>query len=155
MPYNDAGLFIGPVILPVICLEFMPYELNHYVGRSAVFIETGDACVGVVERVDTNDERINAWFRIIPDSFSCHLRFFIESPNDDPIERILNEPPFGETWDISVSNQEFHLDDEHWQAAFLFGGGFRVFFHDEYVARFRDGDVLWLDEFYDGDDAES
>ena len=34
------------------------------------------------------------------------------------------------------------------------GGGFRELFHEECVARFQDGDVFWLCEYYDDDNAD-
>lgn len=64
-----------------------------------------------------------------------------------------SEPPFGETWDVMVSNKELYLHEDHWQASFLWGGGFRIFFHPDYVRRFASGDVTWHDEFY-GDGGE-
>lgn len=133
----------------------MAHVLDNFVGRTAVFIEGRDACLGVVEKVEADEERVRADFRIVPDSFRCHLRFW-RAPGDEPIEERLAAPPFGETWDVMVSNKEFYLDEDHWQASFLWGGGFRIFFQPDYVKRFATGDVAWLDDFYsDGDDDEA
>jgi hypothetical protein len=132
----------------------MPHVLDSFVGRTAVFIDTCQACLGTVDKVETDAERVRANFKLVPDAFRCRLRFF-QQPGDDPIEERLTEPPFGDAWDVMVSNKEFYLDDDHWQASFLFGGGFRVFFQPAYVQRFASGDVSWLDEYYgDGDDEE-
>jgi hypothetical protein len=83
----------------------------------------------------------------------CRLRFF-RAPGDDPIEKALEEAPFGYEWGVEVSNKEFFLEDDHWQASFLWGGGFRIFFQPSFVSRFLTGDVTWLDEFYGDDDAD-
>lgn len=133
----------------------MNVDLDEFVGRTSVFIDGGDACLGIVDSVQNADGRITACFRVVPDSFRCRLRLICDLPDDNPIECVMDEPPFGDSWDISVSDQEFHSDHDHWQATFLFGGGFRVFFHNEYVSRFHAGDVRWLGEYYNGDDAES
>jgi hypothetical protein len=131
----------------------MTYALDNFVGRTAVFLESCHACLGVVETVDTDEERIRADFRLVPNSFCCHLRCSLKS-GDDPIEERLAEPPFGENWDVMVSNNEFYLDEDHWQASFLWGGGFRIFFQPDYVKRFASGDVTWLGEFYSDSDEE-
>ncbi|MFN0019305.1 MAG: hypothetical protein ACKVP0_13660 [Pirellulaceae bacterium] len=130
----------------------MPNFLDSFIGRVAVFVETSQACLASVGKVESDSERICVGFQVVPDSFGCRLRFF-RQPGDDPIEELLTEPPFGDAWDVMVSNKEFYLDDDHWQASFLFGGGFRAFFQPAFVQRFILGDVTWLDEFY-GDDED-
>jgi hypothetical protein len=67
---------------------------------------------------------------------------------------VLQEPPFGDAWNVSASKGEFYLDEDHWQVTFLFGGGIRVFFQPEYVARFLSRDVSWIDEYYDDGEDE-
>lgn len=131
----------------------MLYDLKGYVGRSAVFIENSQACVATVESVDCNTDQITAAFRVKPSSFMCRLRSFREA-DDDPIKCVLERSPFGNTWDIKVSQGEFFLNDDHWQAAFLWGGGFRVFFQPSFVSRFLSGDVGWLEEYFDPETAE-
>jgi hypothetical protein len=77
----------------------------------------------------------------------CRLRF-VRKLGDGAIEQVLTEPPFGETWSVTVPNGEFCLAEDHWQALFLWGGGFRIFFQSAFVPRFRNGDVDWLEEYY-------
>jgi hypothetical protein len=125
----------------------MIHDLKSYVGRSAVCIESSLACAATVESADSNAERITAAFRLIPGAFMCRLRFF-RTPHDDPIEKVLEEAPFGNEWQVMVSNKEFYLKNDHWQALFLWGGGFRIFFQPAFVDRFLRGDVAWLDEYY-------
>ena len=125
--------------------------LHTFVGRIAVFVEAGEACLGKVESVDSSDEQVRARFNIVPGSFCCRLRV-IRQPGDDPIEEVLQQPPFGDSWDVLVSNEEFDLTDEHWSALFHWGGGFRVYFQAAFVERFAAGDVGWLYEFYNDDD---
>ena len=36
---------------------------------------------------------------------------------------------FGKRWEVSVGLDQFWHEDDYWQASFLWGGGFRVFFH--------------------------
>ena len=122
-------------------------------GRTAVYIESSNACAATVVSADSNEQRITAEFKLLPGTFMCRLRF-IQMPGDDPIEEILEESPLGDEWEVGVSNQEFYLEDDHWQASFLWGGGFRIFFQPSFVSRFLSGDVIWLDEFYDGEDAD-
>jgi hypothetical protein len=131
----------------------MIHNLKGYVGRSAVYIENSQACVGTVESVDSNAERISAAFRIVPGTFMCGLRF-IRTLGDDPIETVLEDAPFGTAWDVEVSNEEFLLEEDQWQASFLWGGGFRIFFQPSFVNRFLNGDVTWLDAFYADDDED-
>ena len=132
----------------------MRHVLDSFVGRVAVFIESGDTCLGTVENVVSDSECVRAAFKLVPGSFRCRLRF-LRHPGDDPIEERSAEPPFGDTWEATVSNKEFYLEDEHWQASFLFGGGFRAFFQPTFVERFAAGDVTWLDEYYgDGEDED-
>jgi hypothetical protein len=131
----------------------MIHNLKHYVGRSAVYVESSLACVATVESADSNAEGITATFRLVPGAFICRLRF-IRTPGDDPIEQVLDEAPFGNEWQVEVSNQEFFLKDDHWQALFVWGGGFRIFFQPAFVGRFLNGDVTWLDEFYADGDAD-
>lgn len=125
----------------------MPHSLDRYLGRSCVFIESGAACVGTVETVEIAEGETSAVFRLVPNSFRCRLRLF-RSGSEDAIEHVLQEPPFGDTWSVMVSNKEFYVEDDHWQATFLFGGGFRIFFQPSFVKRFLTGDVAWLDEYY-------
>jgi hypothetical protein len=83
----------------------------------------------------------------------CRLRFF-RTPGDDPIEKVLEEAPFGNEWQVEVSNKEFFQEEDYGQASFLWGGGFRIFFEPSFVSRFLNGDVRWLDEFYGDDDED-
>jgi hypothetical protein len=131
----------------------MPHSLESYVGRSAVFIESSEACLVTVEKVECDAERVRADFKLVPHSFRCRLRF-IRTLDDDPIEAVLQEPPSGESWNVMVRNKEFFLENDHWQASFLWGGGFRVFFQPSFVSRFLDGDVRWLDEYYNDSEDE-
>lgn len=132
----------------------MTHNLTSYVGRSVVYIESSKACAATVESVFCNTERISATFRLIPGAFMCRFRSF-RTLGDERVERVLEAAPFGNTWDIGVSNKEFFLEDDHWQASFLWGGGFRIFFQQSFVSRFLSGDVTWLDEFYgDGNDSD-
>jgi hypothetical protein len=128
-------------------------NLKNYVGRSAVCIESSQACAVTVVSADSNAERISVAFRLIPGAFMCRLRFF-RTPGDDHIETVLEEAPFGNEWRAEVSNNEFFPEDDHWQASFLWGGGFRIFFQPSFVSRFLRGDVTWLHEFYGDDDAD-
>jgi hypothetical protein len=107
----------------------------------------------MVETADFNADRITAAFRLMPGAFMCRLRLF-RTPGEDPIATVLDEAPFGNVWQVEVSNKEFFLEDDHWQALFLWGGGFRIFFQPSFVSRFLKGDVTWLDEFYADDDAD-
>lgn len=136
----------------------MPHVLDSFVGRVAVYIESSHACLGTVEKVETDTERFRAHFKVVPDSFRCKLRF-IRHPDDGPIEERLVDPPFGDTWDVMVPNKEFYLEDDHWQALFLWGGGFRVFFQPTFIERFAAGDVTWIDTYYgdavDEDDGDT
>ena len=132
----------------------MPHSLEDYVGRPAVFIESSQACLGTVEKVECDAERVRAEFKLVPHAFQCRLRF-LRTPDGDPVEAVLQEPPFGETWDVMVSNREFFLENDHWQASFLWGGGFRVFFQPSFVRRFLTGDLRWLDEYYNDSEDEN
>ena len=145
--------FFGPRFFgPVIVLS-MPHSLGMFVGRAAVFVESGYAAAVTVEKAESGPERATATFRRIPDSFHCLLRR-VSKPGDGPIEEIPPAWPFGESWDVEVSHAEFFVypERDHWQASFLWGGGFRVWFNPSFVARFLKGDVNWMHEFYRGDD---
>lgn len=131
----------------------MFHDLKSYVGRSAVYIESSQACVTTVETAQSSADRMAAAFRLVPGAFMCSLRFFRTSC-DDPIETVLDEAPFGNEWQVEASETEFFLEDELWQASFLWGGGFRVFFQPSFVGRFLKADVAWLDEFYADEDAD-
>ncbi len=131
----------------------MSHNLKSYVGRSAVYMESSQACAATVVSAHSNAQRIMAAFRLLPGAFMCRLRLF-RTPGDDPIEEILEQAPFGNEWRVEVSNQEFFLQEDHWQASFLWGGGFRILFQPSLVSRFLRGDVTWLDEFYGDDDAD-
>jgi hypothetical protein len=135
----------------------MIHNIKSYVGRSAVYIESSKACAATVVSADSNAQWNTAAFRLLPGAFMCRLRF-LRTPDDGPIEEVLEQAPFGNEWQVEVSDQEFFLDDDHWQASFLWGGGFRIFFQPSFVSRFLSGDVSWLDEFYaddiDGDDGD-
>jgi hypothetical protein len=131
------------------------YVLDSFVGRTAVFIENSYACLAIVQTVKSDSEHVHATFGLVPDSFRCRLRF-IRQQADDPIEERLDAWPYGGSWNVMVSNKEFYLGDDHWQASFLWGGGFRVFFQPTFVQRFAAGDVSWLDEYYgEGEDGDA
>ena len=130
----------------------MVQNLKSYVGRTAVYIESSQACAGIVESAASNMEKVTATFRLVPGSFMRRLRFF-QTPGDERIEKILEDAPFGNTWGVMASYKEFFLEDDFWQACFLWGGGFRIFFQPSFVNRFLTGDLVWIDEFY-GDDTD-
>jgi hypothetical protein len=60
---------------------------------------------------------------------------------------------FGERWEVGVGPGQFWPEDDYWQATFLWGGGFRVFFKPTLIERFTQRDVSWLDEIFDPDEA--
>jgi hypothetical protein len=134
----------------------MSDPLQEYIGRTAVYVESGLACVATVTRAYGEGGGLWAEFRHAPGSFCCEMRRFSVIGQDPPgpIKEVLTEPPFGEEWDVGVSAKEFFPDKDFWQACFLWGSGFRVFFQPEYIARFQNGDLTWLAEYY-GDDVIS
>jgi hypothetical protein len=127
----------------------MPEDLTDYVGREAVYLESGSMCVSTVESVDESGDRVRIGFRCEADAKSCRLRFG-KSSADDSVAQWMTEAPFGLSWDVQASSRESLRERDFWQVSWLFGGGgIRIFFQPEYVARFLKGDVHWLVEFFD------
>lgn len=127
-------------------------KVSEYRGRQAVFVESGDACLATVSEAEFSTEWFKATFVAShPPAPSCELKLS-QMEGEDPVKSWSEVPPFGERWDVCVRPGEFFAGPEHWQASFLSGGGFRVFFQPDYVERFIRRDVSWLDEFYNAED---
>ena len=128
----------------------MQQSLEDYIGRPCVYIESGDVCVCTVEAARITTESFSAQFRIVADSFKCRLRV-IRTAGEDLIESVLDDPPFGDEWNVSALDKQFYfeLEGDYWHLGFLSWGGFRAFFQPSFVARFLAGDIAWMDECYD------
>jgi hypothetical protein len=128
----------------------LQHSFENCIGRSCVYIESGDACVCTVEAVSVTADSFSARFRIVPDSFKCRLRV-IRTVGEDLIECVLEEPPFGNDWGVSAFDKQFYLELEkdYWYLGFLWGSGVRFFFQPSFVGRFLAGDIAWINEFYD------
>lgn len=126
-------------------------KVSEYCGRQAIFIESGDACLAMLSEAELSAESFKATF-VASDSpaLSCEL-MRIRMEGEGPVRAWSEVFPFGDRWGVCVTPREFFIEPENWQASTLWGGGFRVFFQPEYVERFIQHDVSWLDEFYNAE----
>lgn len=125
-----------------------PEELSEKVGLSLVFVESCLMGLGKLTSARIEGGYLYATFESAKSSFACKRRFWQE-PGDDPIEKILDDPPFGETWSIAMPADGVYTDEGVWEVTSTWGGGSRLFFDEEFVERFARGDVSWLDEYDD------
>jgi hypothetical protein len=95
---------------------------SEYIGRSVVFIESGEMCLATVVFANYDAIEFKATFEAL-----LALAFKLCQQQDSVIDPWSGDLPFGQCWDVSVSKKEFFYDTDHWQASFLWGGGFRVF----------------------------
>jgi hypothetical protein len=125
---------------------------RKYTGRSVIFIESGEMCLATVVSANYDAVGFKATFEAsLSPARACELRQFRQH-QESLINQWSEKSPFGQRWDVSVSKKEFFHDTDHWQASFLWGGGFRVFLNQLFVERFINHDVAWLEEFYNCDD---
>jgi hypothetical protein len=130
-------------------------DINAYVGKRAIFVESGRMCMATIADVHYSSEGLTAIFEAEHSPcLSCELRV-IRTDNEDAVKVWLESAVFGVRWDIFVSSKEFFYEADYWQASFLFGGGFRVFFNPVFINRFIGRDVTWLEEFFNGQNEES
>jgi hypothetical protein len=121
----------------------------EYIGKSVVFIESGEMCLATVVSANYDAVGFKATFEA---SLSPALSYKFWQQQESLADPWSGEFPFGQCWDVSVSKKEFFFDADHWQASFLWGGGFRVFLNQLFVERFINHDVDWLEEFYNCDE---
>jgi hypothetical protein len=126
---------------------------SAYLGRQAIFVESGAMCLATVVGVEHTAEQITALFAVCRSPrLSCRLRL-VRAVDESRVESWSASAVFGERWEVSVGLDQFRHEDDYWQASFLWGGGFRVFFHPALIERFAQRDVSWLAEVFDRDDA--
>jgi hypothetical protein len=109
-------------------------------------------CLATVVGVEHTAEMFHATFEVCRSpQLSCQLRLFRKG-DESRVESWSESAVFGERWEVSVGLDQFWPEDDYWQALFLWGGGFRVFFKPALIERFTQRDVSWLDEIFDEDD---
>lgn len=130
-------------------------NIDTYIGKRAIFIESGQMCLVKIIACNDSNQKFTATCQA-DDSpgLSCELNV-IRMQNEDAVKSWSNSPVFGTCWDLSVSLNEFHYEEDYWQASFLWGGGFRVFFHPTFIERFLQRDVTWLEEYFNSEDENS
>jgi hypothetical protein len=110
-------------------------------------------CLATVVGVEYTAEMFHAVFEVCRSpQLSCRLRFG-RKVDESQVESWSESAVFGERWEVLVGPGQFWPEDDYWQALFLWGGGFRVFFNPALIERFAQRDVSWLDEIFEGDDA--
>jgi hypothetical protein len=126
---------------------------SEHLGRRAIFVEAGAMCLATVVSVAHTAEWFTAGFEVCRSpQLSCQLRLG-RAVGESRVESWSEAAVFGERWEVGVGPGQFWPEDDYWQATFLWGGGFRVFFKPTLIERFTQRDVSWLDEIFDPDEA--
>ena len=119
---------------------------SEYIGKQLVFIEAGQMCLATLIQAEYGTDGFRAVFSASKfPSLSFNLRG-IPCANEDAYWSQLSF--FGDDWEVFVNHSEFQYEQNYWQASFLWGGGFRIFFDQKFVDRFISHDISWLEEFY-------
>jgi hypothetical protein len=130
-------------------------NINCYIAKRAIFVESGQMCLAMVVDATYSSEEFTAIFEADDSpSLSCELKV-IRRYDEDAVIAWSESAVFGARWNISVSSKEFYPEEDFWQANFLFGGGFRIFFNPIFIERFIGRDVTWLDEYFNAQNEDS
>lgn len=130
-------------------------NFDQLLGKPLVLIESGHCCLAKLTSVSHDGNWFDAEFeRNQHPSVACEYGL-ISTAGEKPTLNWSPPLPFQSPWAVKVSSEEFYFEEEFWQAQFLWGGGFRVFFNPRYVEEFSRGSLDWLWQHYaDEEDCE-
>ena len=115
-----------------------PCDFASFVGRRAVYIESGKFCVVRVEHVKASEKGLSASL-CMDAPLVCNYR-------EQPSRFSESEPPFGERWDIFKAWEWFYPDNLHWDGSPYMG--FHLLFAGEVVSRFLKHDLGWMEDYF-------